>query len=77
MFRNLNMRVEVMTPIYDLRAKEILWQMFEMMLSDEENSWELLANGDYQQRKMILGVDNIKKNSGTHERLMKLILEQG
>ncbi|MDH4466666.1 MAG: polyphosphate kinase 1 [Bacteriovoracaceae bacterium] len=77
MFRNLNMRVEVMTPIYDLRAKEILWQMFEMMLSDEENSWELLANGDYQQRKNILGVDNIKKNSGTHERLMKLILEQG
>jgi polyphosphate kinase len=76
MFRNLNMRVEVMTPIYDTKAKEILWQMFEMMLSDEENSWELLANGDYQQRKNILGVDHYKKNSGTHERLMKLVLEQ-
>jgi polyphosphate kinase len=73
MFRNLNMRVELMTPIYHPQAKEKIWNMFQIMMTDEENCWELMANGDYLQRKT-----NNEKTiaSGTHERLMKTTLGQ-
>lgn len=50
MHRNLHNRVELITPIFDVKLKEKLWDFIEVMLKDNRQAWYLLENGTYEQR---------------------------
>jgi polyphosphate kinase len=70
MYRNLHSRVEVITPVYDVKAKRKLCDYIHMMELDFENRWELLSNGVYQQMKKIL--PEHKSEMGSQEQMMRL-----
>lgn len=50
MYRNLNNRVECITPIYDPAGKAKLQQILDTMLADRRLAWEMDAEGKYTQR---------------------------
>jgi len=50
MRRNLDRRVEVITPIKDLDIAKDLQEILGIMLADNRQAWELQANGSYIQR---------------------------
>ena len=68
MYRNLNNRVECITPIYDAGHRAMLQDMLEIMLADERQTWDMHADGSYVQRKPA---DlNSGTSVGTHITLM-------
>ncbi len=48
MQRNLESRVEVITPIEPPALQEQLRRMLDMQLADTDNAWEMQSNGEYQ-----------------------------
>lgn len=48
MTRNLVARVEVVAPIYAKTLRQDLWEMFQVMLQDKRNVWEMKSDGSYQ-----------------------------
>jgi polyphosphate kinase len=66
MHRNLHNRVELITPIYDGKLKEKLWEFIEVMLLDNRQSWLLNSDGTYSQ----LRPDDGSEEFGTHKILM-------
>ncbi|ELZ6511045.1 RNA degradosome polyphosphate kinase, partial [Campylobacter jejuni] len=46
--RNLERRLELMTPIYDERSKAKLAQFLRLQLSDNVLAYELKNNGEYE-----------------------------
>jgi len=71
MYRNLNNRVECITPIRDGALQHRLSQIIELMLKDQRQGWDMLSDGSYRQRK---AGDNAESaaNAGTHQTLMEL-----
>jgi polyphosphate kinase len=76
MFRNLSKRVEVVTPVFALDAKQKLWEVLDIFLRDRRNAWVLGEDGSYSQ---LQPGDPIDGNSGdrpelagTHAALMEL-----
>jgi polyphosphate kinase len=49
MYRNLSSRVEVIAPVTALAARERLWEILDIALSDQRQSWQMDANGVYTQ----------------------------
>ncbi|WP_343297243.1 phospholipase D-like domain-containing protein, partial [Campylobacter avium] len=49
--RNLDRRLELMTPIFDKKSKAKLAQILRLQLEDSELSYELDSNGDYHKLK--------------------------
>src|SRR4030095_1400471 len=49
--RNLDNRVEVVTPIEDSRAQKEIRRDFETLLADNAEAWELDADGDWRRVK--------------------------
>ena len=70
MYRNLNNRVECITPIYEPGLRARLKEILDIMLSDQRQAWDMHADGSYVQRTPDPG--NEKSARGTHERLMRL-----
>ncbi len=68
MYRNLDRRVEVITPIEELALRSRLWQIFTIMLRDERQTWDMQADGSYIQRRP----GDPEVQIGTHEVLMRL-----
>jgi polyphosphate kinase len=71
MFRNLSKRVEVVTPIFDSKAKAELWEVLDICLRDRRQAWVLSADGSYTQLKPEdhgTGPGAL----GTHETLMSI-----
>ena len=66
MHRNLHNRVELITPIYDEKLKEKLWEFIEVMIHDNRQAWILNQDGSYTQRTPQ-GTEN---EEGTHKHLM-------
>lgn len=62
MYRNLHARVECVVPILDRVLREKLWEILQMYLKDQRQTWEMNSDGNYQQRK---GSD-----SGVQQQLM-------
>lgn len=62
MYRNLHARVECVVPILDRPLREKLWEILQMYLKDQRQTWEMNSDGNYQQRK---GSD-----SGVQQQLM-------
>ncbi|RYZ89328.1 MAG: polyphosphate kinase 1, partial [Proteobacteria bacterium] len=65
MYRNLHARVEAIVPILDRALKEKLWEIFNLYLKDQRQTWQMTSDGDYVQRKS--GTD-----PGIHQVLMQL-----
>jgi polyphosphate kinase len=51
MTRNLESRVEVVTPVEDPALRERLHAVLELQLNDHRNAWEMRADGSYVQRQ--------------------------
>ncbi|MFZ4713449.1 MAG: polyphosphate kinase 1 [Bacteriovoracaceae bacterium] len=65
MFRNLNNRVEVVTPVFSPELKKKCWHYLETMMKDERQAWDMKSDGSYKQRKPSGEVE-----TSTHEVLM-------
>jgi polyphosphate kinase len=51
MTRNLDRRVEAVTPIDDPNIAKDLQEILAILLSDNRQAWELQSDGTYRQRK--------------------------
>lgn len=69
MYRNLNNRFEVITPIDSHKLKKKLHQILRINLEDVSTCWELKKNGMYTQRKSRLAHGKALATA-THTRLM-------
>lgn len=70
MYRNLNNRVECITPIYELAHRQRLQQLIDIMLSDQRQAWEMRSDGTYVQREPA-DTDAVA-SVGTHRTLMDM-----
>ncbi len=66
MYRNLNNRVEVITPVLSQELKNKCWHFVETILADHRLAWDMQADGSYKQRK-----PKDDKETSTHELLMQ------
>jgi len=70
MYRNLNTRVEVATPIEAMPLRRRLWEILQITLQDRRQVWEMQPDGSYRQRRPD-GLDAADPLAvGTHQRLM-------
>ncbi|HOX45408.1 MAG TPA: polyphosphate kinase 1 [Myxococcota bacterium] len=69
MYRNLQNRVELVTPVEDTQARARLWELLEVMLQDHRSAWDMRPDGSYQQRKPAEGGG--PGAIGTHAALME------
>jgi len=51
MYRNLQNRVEAITPALDRSVRQTLWTHVSAMLADHRNAWEMQPDGAYVQRR--------------------------
>jgi polyphosphate kinase len=68
MYRNLQNRVEAVTPIEERALRERLWQTLQVMLGDQRQAWDMDGDGNYVQRSPADAAVEV----GTHRRLMAL-----
>ena len=57
MTRNLDRRVEVITPIEDPEISKDLQEILGIMLSDNRQAWDMQSDGSYQQRRPQAGAN--------------------
>src|SRR6478752_949858 len=57
MERNLDRRVEVVTPIEDQEAQSRLARIIEVMLADDRRSWQLKPDGTWVRTEVLQSVD--------------------
>ncbi len=55
MTRNMDRRVEVVSPVRDQRSQQELWQILQIMLADNRQAWDLGTDGTYRQRQPAEG----------------------
>ena len=53
MERNLDRRIEVVTPVEDHEARARLGRIVDVMLSDDRRSWQLSADGRWQRTEVL------------------------
>ncbi|MFB2881769.1 polyphosphate kinase 1 [Floridanema aerugineum] len=73
MNRNLNRRVEAVTPVEDLNLAKDLQEILGIMLSDNRQAWELQSDGSYVQRRPS---DNLQEQSA-QKTLMEMASNSG
>ncbi len=71
MSRNLNRRVEAVTPVEEPKLAQDLQEILGIMLADNRQAWDLQNDGSYIQRKPI----DEKHSQSTQEILMELALK--
>jgi polyphosphate kinase len=57
MERNLDRRVEVVTPVEDHEAQARLARIVEVMLADDRRSWQLQPDGEWIRSEILQSVD--------------------
>jgi polyphosphate kinase len=72
MGRNLSHRVEAAVPIEELAMQARLREIFDVMLADNREAWDLHPDGTWTQRRPAEG----EAERGTHQRLMELTLQR-
>ena len=75
MHRNLSDRVEVVTPVTAMTARERLWEILDVLLRDRRQAWTMNSDGTYQRLEPD-GPPDGPERLGTHEALMRLIGER-
>jgi len=68
MYRNLQSRVEAITPIVDRPLRERLWEILSICLEDQRQAWVMDSTGVYTQLQPKDEVHRL----GTQDVLMKL-----
>lgn len=66
--RNLERRVEAITPIEDRVLRQRCWQVLALMLADQRQAWDLNEEGVYVQRQP----ENEAAEEGVQAKLMRL-----
>ena len=66
MHRNLDARVEAVTPVDDRRLRSELWEVLQTHLADQRSAWDMLPDGSYVQRQPT----EKGTEAGSHQRLM-------
>jgi polyphosphate kinase len=72
MGRNLSHRVEAAVPIEDPAMQARLREIFDVMLADNREAWDLHGDGTWTQRRPAEG----EPEHGTHQRLMELTMQR-
>jgi polyphosphate kinase len=82
MYRNLLGRIEVVVPIQARSLRERCWEILQIMLRDQRQTWDLNPDGSYTQRmpKILPGsaqagaavAATTPEEAGTHPTLMEL-----
>lgn len=72
MHRNLHNRVELITPIFDLKLKEKLWEYIDIMLKDNRQAWVLNEDGSYARKVPAEG----EEEKGTQSQLMAKTIQR-
>lgn len=72
MHRNLHNRVELITPIYDPKLKDKLWEFLTIILNDNRQAWILNEDGSYTQKTPA---EN-EEEKGTHAILMNKTIQR-
>jgi polyphosphate kinase len=67
MYRNLNNRVECITPIEEPSLQKKLWHILETLFNDHRQAWDMQPDGKYIQRKP----QDESQEKGTHDILME------
>lgn len=70
MHRNLHNRVELITPIKEMKLKEHLWEFLSVLKADHKQAWVLQKDGSYKKRR----AKSEEKALGTHDEMMKRTL---
>ena len=73
MHRNLESRIEAITPIEDKTLKADLQRILQIQLSDQRSAWDMKADGTYIQRKPAQP-DGSPATVGSHEMMMRQAL---
>ncbi|MBL8258455.1 MAG: polyphosphate kinase 1 [Candidatus Competibacteraceae bacterium] len=71
MHRNLSARVEAATPVADRTAREQLWDILDIALKDQRQSWLMQPDGSYRQNRPAQDATG-PAAEGTHAWLMDL-----
>ncbi|MEI8022203.1 MAG: polyphosphate kinase 1, partial [Schlesneria sp.] len=71
MQRNLSGRVEAAAPVLSRPLRQRLWELLSILQQDHRQAWDLLPDGNYQQRTPPTGMDGPARD-GTHLTLMNL-----
>jgi polyphosphate kinase len=71
--RNLDLRVEVVTPVTDPDLTGRLQEVLDVMLADNVQAWELSEDGSWQRRQPAEGEQRV----ATHKALCDLALRRG
>jgi polyphosphate kinase len=71
--RNLDLRVEVVTPVTDPDLTGRLQEILDVMLADNVQAWELSVDGTWQRRQPADGEERV----ATHKVLCELALRRG
>jgi polyphosphate kinase len=71
--RNLDLRVEAVTPVTDPDLAGRLQEVLDVMLADNQQAWELSEDGGWQRRRPAEG----ERPVATHRRLSELALRRG
>ncbi len=77
MRRNLDKRVEVITPIEDLEIVKDLEEILGIMLVDDRQAWDLQTDGSYIKRHAIEDIingENINRTQSSQNILMEMAL---
>jgi polyphosphate kinase len=69
MYRNLESRVEAVSPVEDHAACERLWHILQISLNDQRTAWDMMPDGTYIQR--VPYADQSQDVLGTQEILMQ------
>ena len=71
--RNLDLRVEVITPVTDPDLTGRLQEVLDVMLADNVQAWELSEDGSWHRRRPAEG----ERRVATHRRMRELALRRG
>jgi polyphosphate kinase len=69
MHRNLEQRIEAVTPVYDPDIRKRIWNVLKVMRADKRQAWEMQGDGSYVQLFAEEG-DARAAVEGTHQALM-------
>jgi polyphosphate kinase len=70
MHRNLDARVEVVTPVADRLLRDELWEILQVHLADRRSAWDMLPDGRYVQRRPEATTPRWGQE-GSHQMLMQ------
>ena len=67
MHRNLEARVEAVTPIETRSPRQELWTILRTHLNDQRSAWDMRTDGTYIQRRP----QRPSASAGSHQQLME------